>query len=231
MNAAAWVPLAAAEVCLLFTLSLARRVWATRASHLAAWTASLLAFTVGAGALWYGTAFGWNATTFRAYYVGGALLGVPWLALGQSRLLLPPKAGQAAFGFLLGASVMGAVLLSVAPLRAPVSGRGVPDGDRLLGALPRAIVGVSNGIGVLVLLAGLGVSLWRLWKGRTASGRSRAVGLGLIACGALVAGAGGTLTVLGAAGANAVGVLIGLTLMYAGFGRAGMPVGRHRGVA
>lgn len=229
VDADAWVPLLTTQVCLLFTLSLVRQAGRTRRPYLLSWAVALACFTVAAGALWYGTAFGWAPTSFRLYYVGGALLGVPWLALGQVQLLTGRSTGRLLAVLVFLASAAAAAVVGLDELRGPVVPHGLPVGRDLLPTLPRALVGVGNAVGVAILVGGLAVSVRRQWRAG-AAGRSRSAGLALIAAGALVAGLGGTLTVLGRASANAVGVLVGLSLVYAGAGQAGRSVGRHRGL-
>ena len=53
-----------------------------RRPHELAWTISLLMFAVASAALWLAEAGGWSGPTFRAFYLFGAILNVPWLALG-----------------------------------------------------------------------------------------------------------------------------------------------------
>ncbi|MHB8339857.1 MAG: hypothetical protein ACYDB7_01635 [Mycobacteriales bacterium] len=229
VTAAAWVPFSAAEISLLFTLGLLRRAASSRRLHLMSWSAALAFFTVGAGALWYGSAFGWSDVTFRLYYVFGALLGVPWLALGQLQLLVSRRAGETALLLTAGYCVVAAYVVGLVPFTggAHVHGAALPDGRLLYGALPRTLVGVSNGVGSLVLVVGVLYSILRQWRGGAAA-RSRVAGLALILAGAVAAGAGGTLTFLGQVSANAIGILIGVSVMYAGFVQTSRRVGRHR---
>lgn len=220
---------AAAQVCLLFTLALLRRLTRGRRPYLVSWTAAVAFFTAGAGALWYGSAFGWSPVTFRVYYICGALLGVPWLALGQLQLLLGPRRAQLPLAVVGVFSVVAGYVLALSPFLHPAAlrGGGVPNGALLYGTLPRALVGVSNGLGSLVLVVGVGWSVARLWRAGAAA-RARAAGLAMILLGAVAAGAGGALTFLGHTGANAIGILIGVTAMYAGFVQTLRRIGRHR---
>jgi hypothetical protein len=231
MPANAWVSFAAAEVTLLFTLALVRRLARSRSLYLASWSAALLFFTVGAGALWYGSAFGWSGVSFRTYYVFGALLGVPFLALGQVQLLVTRRSGELAALLVAFYCAVAGFVVVLSPFEggARVSGDRLPDGSHLYPTLARALIGVSNGAGTVVLIVGVALSISRQWR-RGPAARARCYGLGLIVLGAFAAGTGGTLTFLGRTGANAVGILVGVTLMFIGFARVGRPVdpGRHR---
>ncbi|HWC46188.1 MAG TPA: hypothetical protein VG868_08765, partial [Casimicrobiaceae bacterium] len=44
-----------------------------------AWAGGLLAFAAAAAAMAWGAAHGWDARTFRVYYLAGALLSAPLL--------------------------------------------------------------------------------------------------------------------------------------------------------
>ena len=74
---------AAALVALRLTGALVRRWRAHGAPELAAWAASLLAYTLACGALAWGAAAGWDARAFRAYYLFGGLLTAPLLGVGS----------------------------------------------------------------------------------------------------------------------------------------------------
>src|SRR5579885_2090791 len=62
--------------------------WAqTKAPHHRAWTIALALFALGAAMLAMGSSTGWDKGTFGAFYLFGAILDVPWLALGTIYLL------------------------------------------------------------------------------------------------------------------------------------------------
>ncbi len=227
MRGSAWLPLIATFVAAEFTIALLRRLIQRHKPHLLSWAISLAFFTLGAGALWYGTAFGWSDVSFRLYYLGGALLGVPWLALGQVQLLVSGEVARRWLLGVLGFSVLSAFIVGFAPLEHPVTGYELPSGHDLYSSFPRLIVGLSNGLGATVILIGAGMSVWR-GRGGGAASRSRAIGVGLVALGVLAAGAGGALTFVGKSSANALAVTVGLTVIYWGFIQAGQRVGRHR---
>ena len=52
-----------------------------------AWALALAMFAVASVALATGTSTGWDRGTFRVFYLFGAVLDVPWLALGTVYLL------------------------------------------------------------------------------------------------------------------------------------------------
>src|SRR5579885_774416 len=86
---------AAGLVALAFALSTLERWIDRRRRHELAWTVALAMFTIGAGALWFGASNGWGPATFRIFYLFGAILNVPFLALGTVYLLGGPRRGDA----------------------------------------------------------------------------------------------------------------------------------------
>ena len=82
---------AATLVAAAFALSTLERWLLRRKPHELAWTLSLAMFAVASGALWWATATGWNDVNFRIFFLFGAILNVPWLALGSIELLAPRR--------------------------------------------------------------------------------------------------------------------------------------------
>lgn len=208
---------AAALVALAFTLCLFERWLATRRRHDLAWALSLAMFTVGAGALWLGAAAGWNGPVFRTFYLFGAVLNVPFLALGTLYLLAGPgRADRWAAAVGLAAAFAAGVVL-VAPFRGPVPPDRLPRGSEVFGALPRALAAVSSGAGALVVLGGAAVSAWRHRRGRDAR-RALVWANVLIAAGTLVLGGSGLLnSALGEMEAFALTLVIGVSFLFGGF--------------
>src|SRR5204863_7863806 len=74
---------AAALLSLRLAAAVASRWRATRRPELAAWSGALLAYSAASAALAWGAAHGWDARTFRVYYLFGALLTAPLLGAGS----------------------------------------------------------------------------------------------------------------------------------------------------
>jgi hypothetical protein len=214
---------AAALVALALALSTYERWLAGRRPHELAWTVSLARFFVGAAALWFGAANGWDGATFRVFYLFGAVVNVPFLALGTVYLLGDRRtADRWAVVVALSAAFAAGVMVE-APLRAPVPRGRLPQGSEVFGALPRVLAAVASGVGATVVLAGAVWSAWRFWRGRRTGASpapaARLVGANLlIAAGTLVLGAGGLFnSVLDAMEAFAVTLVVGIALLFAGF--------------
>ena len=213
---------AAALVALALAMSTYERWLSGRKRHELAWSLSLAMFFVGAAALWFGASKGWDQATFRVFYLFGAVLNVPFLALGTVYLLGGQKQGDrwAAIVALLSTFAAGVVL--VAPLRAAVPSDRLPQGSDVFGALPRVLAAVASGVGATVVLGGAVWSAWRFWRRRGSPSPVPAARLAganlLIAVGTLVLGAGGLFnSVLDEMQAFALTLLVGVALIFAGF--------------
>ena len=211
----------AALVALAFALCTLERWLERRRPHELAWTVAMGMFAMAAGALWLGAADGWDGPTFRVFYLFGAILNVPFLALGTVYLLAGRRRGdRVAVGVAL-SSAFAAGVLMVAPLSNHVPAHRLPQGSEVFGPLPRVLAAVASGAGALVVLGGAAWSAWRFGR----QGRSRGLGArrmaganGVIALGTLVLGASGLFnSVLGDMEAFALSLAAGIILLFAGF--------------
>ncbi len=207
----------ATAVASLFAEATFVRWTARRTSHLAAWTVALVMFAGASAALAVGVGTGWDTGTFRVFYLLGAILNVPWLALGTVYLVLGPV-GARVRPWLLVFSGFAAGAVLAAPMAA-VSGREIPVGSEVFDALPRALAAIGSGVGAVVILGG---ALWSGYRYARARDEPRSARLaaanGLIALGTLVLSSGGL--VQGAIGhdeAFTLSLAVGITVIYAGF--------------
>jgi hypothetical protein len=202
----------AALVALAFAMATFERWLAARRPHDLAWSVSLLLFSLGAGSLLVGASNGWSEWTFRLFFLFGAILNVPVLALGTVYLLGPRRtADVCAVAVGLGGAFAVGVLVA-APLRAPVPVDQLPRGQEVFGVLPRVLAAVASGGGALVVLGGAAWSAWRYRRG------PMLVANVLIAAGTLVLSAGGLLnSVLDEMEAFALTLVAGVTMLFAGF--------------
>ena len=218
---------AATLVATAFALSTLDRWLRRRRPHERAWTVSLALFALGSAALWWAEAVGWSLGAFRVFYAAGAVLNVPWLALGTVYLLAGPDVGRRVEHWLVLLSGFAAGVVLVAPTRAPLDGDELPTGKELFGVAPRVLAAVGSGVAALVIIAGAVWSAWRVARRRTPaltgvrqvhSANRLVVGNVLIAAGTLVLSASGTLAGrLGKDRAFAVTLLVGICVLFAGF--------------
>jgi hypothetical protein len=183
-----------------------------------AWAIALAMFALASVALATGTSTGWDRGTFRVFYLFGAVLNVPWLAMGTVYLLASPQvARRVHWGLVLFSGFAAGVLVS-APMAA-VHGTGIPVGKDVFGALPRVLAAVGSGVAAVVIIGGAVVSATRFARARSVPGNGRlAAANALIALGTLVLSSGGL--VQGAVGhdeAFALSLAVGISIVYGGF--------------
>ena len=191
----------AALLALRLSGLLAERWRERRTPQLAAWSAGLLAYALGTGAIAWGAAAGWNDASFRAYYLFGGLLTAPLLGAGS---LLGAGRRLAAPVVLLYTGLAVGVAISV-PLTATVTGSSIPAAQEHLELFPaRVLALVGNLAGSVALVA---VALLSL--------RRRPLGNTLLLAGFTLAAAGSALSGLGAA-ETAAFVAVAAVLLYGG---------------
>ena len=236
MHSVAALGAAATVISTAFALCTLDRWLARRKLHELAWSQSLAMFAVASGAYWWAAATGWSALSFRVFYLFGAILNVPYLAVGTVALLRGEAVGRRVLSGLhvVAAFCAGAVL--IAPLHRPVAPDGLPSGKEIFGIGPRIMAAVGSGVGATVVLVGAVASVYRLLRSRRAvadtiagssSGSSSGSGVSpgrlaatnsMIALGTLLLGVGGA----GFTGADAmvafgVFLAVGVALLFVGF--------------
>jgi hypothetical protein len=219
------VAAAAALVAVAFSLSTFEGWLARRGHHDLAWSVALLVFALAAAALAAGAQGGWSGPVFRTFYLAGAIVNVPVLALGTIYLLAGVRRGnQAAVAVALFSAFAAGVVVS-APLTAALPRDQLAQGSKVFGLLPRVLAAIGSAGGAVVIFAG---AAWSAWRVRRSGAAGRLVwSNGLIAVGTLILGGSGTLnSVFGAMTAFATTLLVGIVVIFAGFlaaagGRAG----------
>lgn len=220
---------AATLVALAFATFTFDRWLRRRRPHEGAWTVSLLLFALGSISLWWAEARGWSLASFRIFFLAGAVLNVPWLALGTVYLLFGRRVGDVTRAWLIGLSGAAVGVVLIAPTSsADLGGNGLPQGSELFGAAPRVFAAVGSGVAALVIIVGAVWSIVRVSRGRVPASasasrhidhpRRTAAANALIAAGTLVLSGSGTLAGrLGEDRAFAVTLLVGIVVLFAGF--------------
>ena len=218
---------AASLVAVAFCLSTLDRWLRRRRPHELAWTVSLALFALGSLALWWAESAGWGLGSFRVFYLAGAVLNVPWLALGTVYLLAGEGVGHRVRWWLVFLSGLTVGIVGFAPTKTGVSGGELPTGKDVFGVAPRVLAAVGSGVAALVIIVGALWSAWRVARGRNPSlGAQRSVaaprrlvaGNVLIAVGTLVLSGSGSLAGrLGKDKAFAVTLLVGIVVLFTGF--------------
>lgn len=207
------VPLVTAIVAAAFAAVVARGWVRRRSPYRLAWAIGLAMFSLAAFAGYLHRVGTGTTIEYQTFYLFGALLNVPWLALGTLYLLAPPGASRIALGGVAAFTLVAAYAAFATPVNAQAvadTGRGYPDGS-----LPRILAVLSNALGSVVLIGG---ALWSAWRfSRTRTMARRAVANVLIAVGIFIVAAGGTVAFTGTGGVLELTNLAGLVVMFAGF--------------
>jgi hypothetical protein len=179
------------------------RGWrARRLPQLLAWSAALFAYAIASAALAWGSAYGWDAYSFRVYYLFGGLLTAPLLGAGSLLLWRRTWAVAVALAY-VGLAV--GIAISV-PVHGAFDATEIPAAQDHLAFLPARLVAVlGNSLGTVAVVVVAAATF-----------RRRPVGNVLIVGGVAVAAIGSTLAGLGATRTAVFGTAAVL-LFYFGF--------------
>jgi hypothetical protein len=221
-----WVfPLIAALVALAFTGLLLKQYASRRRAYQLVWSAALLMYAGGSLALFLGVLDGWSPAEYRAYWLLGAVLNVPYLALGEVYLLARDRrVGNALLLVLLFLTAFAFNRIRTAGLDVSALAKDLPLGKDVFAndTLPYRLSQLYAYPAYLFLLLGCAWSIWRM-RGKPEL-RDRELGTIGIAAGATVVAIGSGV----GAGLNVVplfsiGLAAGIAIMFWGFLRASRP--------
>jgi hypothetical protein len=216
------LPGVAAVASAAFAVAVLRQYAARRRPHQLAWGIALSMFAVASLALTVGVVAGWTPLSFKVYYLFGAVLNVPWLALGTVELLARPAVRRAYLAALAVFTLLSVVLVSLARVTpADLAGRLLPEGKEFLPVALRVLAVLGNTVGTLIVVGGAVSSGLALRSRRDL--RPRFEGNLLIALGVLLAASGGVFAFLASSDKLALGLALGASVMYLGFRRASAP--------
>lgn len=227
-----WVfPLGAALVSAAFAAVLARQWRERHRPSLLAWGIALVMFGVASFAAAAGMAGEWTTAWFRVYYLFGAIVNVPVLALGTIYLLGPRRAANPVAVALAVAVVVaaGAVVTADLDTRALATG-GIPAGSEVAPAALRNLSRYYSYGGFLIVVGGAVWSAVRLGRGKSSHLRRLMMANVLIAIGTTVVAVGSGFARFGTGAAQgtifAVSLLAGVSVMFLGFLKTRAPAGR-----
>lgn len=207
-------PLISALISLACAASIARDAVRRPRPDKIAWTAAFLLFAAAAGCEVIGSLAHWTPLLARVYYLTGAVLVVGYLALGELYLLMPGRIARVAPGATLLVTALSAAVVLGAPVdRAKLSADGWEAIARGPGLV--ALAAAINGLGTLVIVAGLGYSAWKFKQ--LGIQRNRMIGCLLIVTGTLAVATGGTLTRFGHREYLYIPMAIGAAIIFAGY--------------
>lgn len=216
-------PLLAAVIALAFAALIGRQWITRRRPFQAVWFVALLMYGAASVALFMGVLDGWTEGEFEVYWAFGAILNVPWLALGEGYLLIKGR-------WILAVLLAGLVFLSayvVAEVRtAPIQdaaelANDLPLGREVFGdgSTPHRLAQYVAYPAYVLLLAGCVWSAWKM-RGRREL-RDRFAGTLAIAIGATIVAVGsGVGAGLDVVPVFSIGLAVGIAVMFWGFLRA-----------
>ena len=196
--------------------------------HIAAYGTGMTMFAVATWALFIGVTFAWTGPVYRTFFLFGAVLNIPFLALGSMFLVVGNRSGHAMTVALGAFTAFATTLTLTVPFQQPLPVDGIPHARDMFesGFGPRLFALIGGAVGVTILSVLALVSLVRFWK----KDRSIVWGNALILVGTLAAAWGGTRLALGDESGFALSLLIAVTLIWAGYRVAAgrRRIGRHQ---
>ena len=206
----------AALVATLFFADLVRRYRAAPRPHTAAHATGIGFFALATWALFVGTATGWTSASYRTFFLFGAIVNVPVLALGSMFLVVGRRAGHAMLVLLFPFFAISLPMTLAQPFDAgALPADGVPGGHELWSEMfgPRLWAAIGGGMGATIIILLALVSVVRFWR------RNRRLVWGnfMIVAGILAASTGGTILALGLDWGFSLSLLVAVTLIWTGY--------------
>ncbi|MEY4401291.1 MAG: hypothetical protein RL072_1156 [Actinomycetota bacterium] len=189
----------------------------------------MVLFATGSFALWWAASSGWSSGVFRVFFTAGAVLNVPWLALGSVALIGGDRIAIPLRRVIATLSAFAIGVMVVAPAKKEFVATEFPRARDHFGAVPRILAAVGSGVPALFILVGALWSIWRLISQKSPaleSARRRVVistqrlvlSNVLVALGTVVLSASGTLAGrLGEEQAFSVTLAVGVVILFVGF--------------
>jgi hypothetical protein len=199
-----------------FTVDLALAYRRRPRPHTAAYAVGMAMFAVATWALAFGLTSGWNGAAYRAFFLFGAILNIPYLALGSMYLVVGRRAGTVMFIIVGAITAISVTLTTTVDFAAALPTGGIPHDifpPISEGFGPRLLAAIGGGTGATVIIVLSVVSIFRFWK----TNRRLVAGNVLITAGTLAAGGGGTGLAIGEGAAFALSLLLAAALIWAGY--------------
>jgi hypothetical protein len=210
-------PAAAALVSAIFAVQLFAQYARRKRLPELAWGIAMTMYAIASLAVAAGVSGGFDPTLYRLYWVFGALLNVPYLALGSVALLGRRPVTVVVLLGVLAATIIAFVAVGSSPVHLEGSPKQIPRGSSAWGKgtfvakLPTYL-----SIPAYVIVVGIAVGSHRRRRGaRMPPARVRANWV--IAVGATIVATGGPLARYGRGAAFSVTLAVGVMVMFLGF--------------
>ena len=181
--------------------------------HIVAYGVGITMFALATWALFAALVWGWNPFYYRTFYLFGAVLNIPYLALGSMFLVVGKRAGHIMTVLLAAFSAISITLVATTPFQKELPDGGIPHDIFAGGFGPRMFAAIGGGVGatILIVLALVSVIRFRKTLPRVVWGSL------LILAGTLAASLGGANLAFGEATWFAISLLLAATLIFAGY--------------
>lgn len=207
------ISLVAALAATFFAADLWRDYSTRPRPHVAAYAAGMSMFGIATWALFLGLTFGWVGPAYRTFYLFGAILNIPVLAIGSMFLVVGRRSGHAMTIFVGALTAIATTLTLTVPFEKVLPARGIPHDIFPLGFSPRLFAIIGAGLGSTILMVLSLISVVRFWR----KNRPIVYGNMLILAGVFAAAWGGTGLALGEAGGFALSLFFAVSLIWAGY--------------
>ncbi|MEX1043526.1 MAG: hypothetical protein WD532_10755 [Acidimicrobiia bacterium] len=200
----------------VFAIDLIRDYRRSPRPHVAAYGAGIAMFAIATWAFVYGITVGWTGTSYRTFFLFGAILNIPVLALGSMFLVVGRRSGHVMTVAVAAIAAISVTLTATVPFTNPLPPTGVPSAifpPLSEGFGPRLLAAIAGGTGASILIILSLVSVFRFWR----SNRRIVIGNALILAGTLVASFQGTVLALGEEGDFALKLTVTATLLWLGY--------------
>lgn len=216
-------PLVAAIVAVVFAVMLFRHFARSKGIAQLAWGIAMAMYAIASLAVAAGTYGGWDKTLFKTYWLFGAMLNVPYLAVGSIALLRKAPVTWLAMlivaaGTIYGIGVVAAAHLDTTPMsEKPYE---IPRGIQVWAGATAGKLGSAYSIPAYLIVVGIAAVTSR----RQGVPRERVRANWLIAAGATIVALGGfTLARLARGAFFSIFLALGISAMFAGFVIASRP--------
>ena len=184
--------------------------------HTGAYAAGISMFAVATWALAVALTAGWEGWTYRTFFLLGAIINIPVLAVGSWFLVIGRRAGHISL-ILTGAfAAISTTLTTTVPFARELPVGGIPHDifpPISNGFGPRLLAAIGGGMGATFLIVLGLISIFRFWR----HNRRLVWGNALIVAGALAASTGGSGLAIGEGAAFALSLLVAAGLIWAGY--------------
>ena len=207
-------PAVAALVSTIFAIQLLTSYVHRKRLPQLAWGIAMTMFAVASLAVAAGISGGWDPTLYRIYWLFGAILNVPYLALGSVALLGRKPLSAAGIVLVFVVTILAIGIVASTSVHIPGAPKNIPRGSAAWGKgtttakLPTYIAIPAYVIVVLIAIASSR-------GGKLPAHRIR--GNWMIAIGATIVAVGGPLARYGRGAAFSIALAVGVVVMYLGF--------------